>query len=494
MKYILALDQSTSATKTILFNLKGEVIDKTSAEHQQIYPKPGWVEHDPEEIYQNTIEVTKKLLERNPSIVPEILCVSITNQRETIAVFERGRGRPLYNAIVWQCRRGEEICRRLSEKGLDELVFSKTGLNLDTYFSGSKLKWLFEQHPEVKEAVSVGNGIIGTIDAYLIYRLTKGKTFATDHSNASRTLLYNIHQLNWDAELCEIFSVPMESLGEIRDCSANFGETDLEGCLDQPIPITGVIGDSQGALFAQQCFEMGSAKVTFGTGSSVLMNIGGKPLLAGKGIVTALAWVLKQEPVYAFEGITNFTGGTIAWLKDNMQIIQSAAESETLANSIPDNGGVYLVPAFVGLGAPYWRPEAKACITGLSPSSGNAHIVRAGLEGIAYRIQDVLEAMNTESGLEINRIQADGGATANQFLMQFSADISGVEIAVSNIPELSALGAAQIGALGIDIFSSIDDLPSLVDRQKIYRPEMDADERNSLLEGWKKAVAKTICT
>jgi len=480
----LAIDQSTSATKAILFNSSGEVVDQVSLPHQQIYAKPGWVEHDAEAIYQNTLLVVDKLFHQNSDVWTQVSFVSITNQRETFVVFERGTGKPLYHAIVWQCRRGDEICSELSASGVDDLIRQKTGLKIDTYFPGAKIKWLFDNEPEIHEKVSQGEALIGTIDSYLIYRLTRGQVFATDHSNASRTLLYDIHRLDWDEELAEIFNVPMHALPQVRSCDANYGSTDFEGKLPSSLPICGVMGDSQAALFAHRCFSSGEMKVTFGTGSSILLNIGDTPQIMEKGIVTTIAWVINNHPTYALEGITNFTGATVQWLRDQLGIIESADETEKLARSIEDNGGVYLVPAFVGLGTPYWRSDARAAIL--------AHVVRAGLESIAYIIHDVLEHLESESGIELTEVFADGGATRNQFLMQFTSDITQMRLTVSETPELSALGAVFAGMLGMVLVSSVDDLHKLPRKCRSFTPQLEDVKRQEWLKGWRQAVRKTL--
>ncbi len=349
MNNILSVDQSTSATKAILFNETGEMLDGASLGHPQIYPRPGWVEHDPQLIYTNTLQIIRTLLEKQPQSSTEIACLSITNQRETFVLFDRHTGEPLYNAIVWQCRRGEAICAALEAEGYGPRVHELTGLKIDTYFPASKLHWLLDERPDLRKKLVDGSALFGTMDTYLIYRLTRGQVYATDHTNASRTLFYDINTLSWNPELCDLFGVPWQGLPEIRESSAYFGETDLEGFLEQPIPICGVMGDSQAALFSQRCFTPGSAKVTFGTGSSLLLNLGGVKALTAQGSVTAIAWVLDGQATYALEGITNFTGATIAWIRDQLGLIKSAEEAETLATAVNDNGGVYLVPAFVGL-------------------------------------------------------------------------------------------------------------------------------------------------
>ncbi len=492
MRTILAIDQSTSATKALLFTETGELLEKTAVAHEQIYPRPGWVEHDAEEIYQNTIQAVKTLLQQNIGTENELLCLSITNQRETIVIFDRHTGKPLHNAIVWQCRRGSEICATLVEACKNEIVQQKTGLPIDTYFSASKLKWLVENHPEIQKKLSEGNALIGTIETYLVYRLTKGATFASDQTNACRTLLYDIKNLCWDEELCNIFNVPIQALPEVRESSAHFGMTDIEKTLTTPIKICGVMGDSQAALFAQRCYDVGAAKVTFGTGSSVLLNIGNEILYSDSGIVTTIAWVYAGEPTYAFEGITNFTGATIAWLQNQMEIIANAAETENLARSVEDNGGVYLVPAFVGLSAPYWEPNAKAAILGLTPHSKKAHIVRAALESIAYRIRDVLSLMAQDAGVEMRYIHADGGAVANIFLMQYVADMLGITVRASSLPELSALGAVFSGMLGMGAVKSIAALRQIPMESVDFDPQMDHKLVSQYYLGWQAAVQQVL--
>jgi glycerol kinase len=492
VKTILALDQSTSATKAILFNERGELLDKTAVSHRQLYPQPGWVEHDAAEIYANTLQAVSELLARNPEQQDSLLCLSLTNQRETIVVFDKMTGEPLHNAIVWQCRRGEPICAELEAAGHGPLVQERTGLKIDTYFPASKLTWLFRHRPDIRQAVADGRALIGTIDAYLLYRLTNGRSFATDQSNASRTLLFDIRQLAWDAELCELFGVPIAALPEVGDSDACFGETDFAGLLPHPLPICGVMGDSQAALFAQRCYAPGSAKVTFGTGSSALLNIGGQVAYSDNGLVTAVAWVINGQPTYAFEGIINFTGATIAWLRDQLGLIQSAEETEGLATAVPDNGGVYLVPAFVGLSAPHWQPNARAAIVGLTPGSGKSHVVRAALESIAYSIRDVLGLMADEAGVPLQTLHADGGAVGNRFLLQFVADMAQVPLRASALPELSALGAALAGGLGCGLYAGLDELAALPQTHTTYAPLMGTAVADQLYAGWKTAVRRVL--
>lgn len=492
MSLILAIDQSTSATKAILFDETGRRLDKAARDHQQIYPQPGWVEHDAEEIWQNTLAALKALVENNRGRVGEIACLSITNQRETIVVFDRATGKPLNNAIVWQCRRGAPFCDELVRAGHGEKIRSLTGLKVDTYFSASKLTWLVRNHPELRAKLASGGALIGTIDTYLIYRLTGGKIFATDHTNASRTLLYDINKLRWDESLCALFEVPMCALPEARDCTAAFGETDCGGLLSKPIPIRGVIGDAQGSLFAQRCFQPGEAKITIGTGSTVMLNLGSTPRFSESGAVTTVAWTHGGKPTYCFEGITNYSAATIEWLKNQLGLITSAKEISTLATSVPDNGGVYLVPAFAGLSAPYWNPDARAAIVGLSAHSTRQHVARAAEESIAYQLRDVLDMMKQDSSMSLARVHADGGATGDKFLMQFIADMTGLEIIVSNVSECSPLGAALLGGLGVGIFSSLEQLAALPRETVAFRRTMNADAVEKNYSGWKRAVQRVL--
>ena len=487
----LAVDQSTSATKALLFSETGELLDHESRPHRQIYPQPGWVEHDAEEIYRNTVQVLADLAARHAQQGDQIVSLSITNQRETFVIFDRRSGKPLHHAIVWLCRRGEPLCRRLVEDGYEPLVHERTGLKIDTYFPAAKLAWLLETRPDLARALADGEALFGTIDAYLVYRLTGGAVYASDHTNASRTLFYDIGRMDWDPELAELFGVMVGRWPALRESCARFGETDLEGRLPRTLPICGVMGDSQAALFAQRCYAPGSAKVTIGTGSSILMNIGGRKVLSPRGVVTAVAWVLGDRPTYAFEGITNYTGGTIAWLRDQLELIASPDETEALARSVPDNGGVYLVSAFAGLSAPYWRSDVRAAIVGLSPSSTRRHVVRAALESIAYVITDALRLMEEDSGISLQHIHADGGAVRNRFLMQFLADISRRTVRASQLPELSALGAvfnAMIGMRG----ATLEDLQRLPIGHETFEPSMSEQMAEALYAGWQRAVRKVL--
>ena len=492
MSLILALDQSTSATKAVLFDAKGNILDKASRNHRQIYPQPGWVEHDADEIWKNVLAVIGEIARRNHSKLSKLAGLSITNQRETVLVFDRKTGKPLHHALVWQDRRGDAICGTLTRQGHGPSVLRKTGLKIDTYFSASKVRWLIENKPVIAAKLKSGDAVIGNIDTYLIHRLTDGKIFATDFTNASRTLLFDIGKLKWDAQLCKLFKVPVNALPEVRESVAQFGETDTNGLLPQTIPIIGVMGDSQASLFAQRCFQPGTAKATFGTGTSVLLNIGDKLRVSKKGAVTALAWVYQGKPTYAFEGLINFSAATIEWLKNQLSLIQSAAEVEQLALSVKDNGGVYLVPAFAGLSAPYWSPEARAAIVGMTAHTNKAHVVRAALESISYQIRDVLDMMRADAKVKLQSLYADGGPTRNKFLMQFTADLTRTEIKAAEVAESSAWGAAMNGLLGLGIYKSLADLEKLPRPQTVFRPTMVAAEVARLHAGWQAAIKRAL--
>ena len=510
MPYAITIDQSTSATKVLICRIDDravgsgingfEIIDQESIGHVQHYPQAGWVEHDADEIWLNLVSATRALLLRNRQITI-FSHVSITNQRETIVVFDRKSSRPLRNAIVWQCVRAAEICSELKSLGHGEQVQRKTGLRLDTYFSAPKLKWLVCHEPAIAQQLKSGAAVIGTIDTYLIHRLTRRNTFATDQTNASRTLLFNINSMQWDQSLCDLFDVPMSALPDIRNSSARFGDTTIDGLLANAIPIVGVMGDSQAALFAQGCHQPGDVKVTIGTGSSILLNIGNRPLPAQDGAVTTVAWCnanantntnnnFDSMPTYCYEGNITCSAATITWLRDRLALINSPSETGDIAESISDNGGVYLVPAFAGLGAPYWQPAARAAIVGMNSSSGREQIVRAGLESIAYQIRDVLDMLKGQAGIELHNIRADGGATINSFLMQFIADISGLKVDVAANPACSAIGAMLMGCIGMSLRKQSD--ISGLSTGATYQPKMSADQVSANYAGWKQAVNSVI--
>jgi glycerol kinase len=492
MNVCLAIDQSTSATKAILFDLKGNVLDKVSRTHRQIYPKPGWVEHDAEEIWQNVLSVVREISNRNRKAITGLGSLSLTNQRETVLAFDRNTGKPLHNALVWQDRRGDAICAHLIQQGHQKNVGAKTGLKIDTYFSASKIKWLVTERSTIAAKIKSGKAVVGTIDSYLIHRLTNGKVFATDSTNASRTLLFDIRKLNWDESLCKLFGVPVHALPEVRESAAHFGTTDIHGILPREIPIVGVMGDSQASLFAQRCYRPGMAKATFGTGTSVLLNIGAKFRSSKKGAVTALGYVWKGKPSYASEGIINFSAATIEWLKNQIGLIQNSNDAQKLAAKVPANGGVYLVPAFAGLSAPHWSPHARAAILGMTAFTKKEHIVRAAQESIAYQIRDVLDMMRNEAGIKLQNLHADGGPTRDGFLMQFTADITGVELKVSRVAESSAWGAVLNGLLGLGIYKSFEDLEKMPRQWEIYRPKMNRALAKKFHDGWRAAVKRIL--
>jgi len=492
MSLVLAIDQSTSATKAILYSDEGQPIRKAALEHRQHYPRPGWVEHDAEEIWRNTLACIRQIVEADRAQASQIACLSITNQRETVVVFDRRTGRPLYPAIVWQCRRGQDICRQWQLDGADALVRRKTGLKIDPYFSASKLAWLMRNQASVADRLRSGEALIGTIDTYLVYRLTGGRVFATDHTNASRTMLFDIHELAWDQELCTLAGVPRTALPEVHDSTGSYGETDAGGAFDRQVPIQGVMGDSQAALFAHRCFAPGDGKATIGTGSSVLLNCGTKAVDGGDGVVTTIAWTHRGQAVYCLEGIINYSAATLTWLKDRLGLIQSLDECEPAAQSVEDNGGVYLVPAFAGLGAPYWSATARAGLVGMTAFTTRAHVIRAALESIAYQLDDVLTMMRRQGGVELQQLHVDGGGTANRFLMQFIADLTGVRLRAAAAADCSPLGAAMAGMLGLGIRPSLESLAGMSCGETVYNPAMPRRRANDLRQGWQLAVKQVL--
>ncbi|MDX1284500.1 MAG: glycerol kinase GlpK, partial [Draconibacterium sp.] len=433
--YILAIDQSTSATKVMLFNKKAELVHRVSLPHQQYYPQAGFVEHDAEEIFNNTVEGMNLVVNEASIQTSEIAGIAITNQRETSVIWNKNTGEPVANAAVWQCQRGAKYCDELKEKGLSESVQERTGLIIDPYFSASKLRWIMNHVDGLKE--NTDELLCGTMDSWLLYKLTGGKVHATDYSNACRTMLFNIKTLEWDEELLELFDLKKTMLPDVKFSDEIFGQTDTTVVFDNPIPISGLLGDSHAALFGQNCFSPGIGKATFGTGSSVMMNIGDKALSPPEGLVTSIGFGRNKKIDYVFEGNIHCTGDTINWLKNELQLINDAAETEELAKSLDGNSGVYLVPAFVGLGAPYWDNEARACIVGMSRDTTKAHIARAALESIAYQVKDLVELMSSNESVQLKELRVDGGPTRNNFLMQFQADMLQGKVERSNIEEVS---------------------------------------------------------
>ncbi len=491
LEYIIAIDQSTSGTKVLLVDSNGEIVYKNSLSHQQYYPQAGWVEHDSIEIYEN-VKILLKNVMTNPVVSakqPKVL--SITNQRETIVVWDKETGLPVYNAIVWQCRRTSDMCTELKTQGYEQKIYEKTGLTLDPYFSASKVKWIIDNVDGVKEKAEAGKLLLGTIDSWLIWKLTDGRVHGTDYTNASRTLLFNIRSLEWDQKLLDLFRIPKSMLPEVKSSDEIFGVIADEELPFLGLPISGVIGDSQGALFGQKCFEKGMAKATYGTGTSVLMYTG--DLVEGaNGLVTSISWGIGGKVDYALEGIIHSTGDTINWLKDQLGIIQNVNELEPLANSLSSNGGVYLVPAFVGLGAPYWDSYARAAIVGMRRNTEKAHIVRAALESTAYQVKDVIGLIQEESKIHIKKLNVDGGATRNNFLMQFQADMLGVDVCVSEISELSAIGSVYLAGIGVGIWQSLEDIEKLKQEQCTYHSLMGNALKEANFQGWIEAIGTVL--
>lgn len=487
--YVLGIDQSTQGTKSLLFDSEGTLVCRSDLPHRQIINDRGWVEHDPVEIYKNTIETVKMVVEQAGIPPEEIQAVGISNQRETALVWDRETGEPIYHAVVWQCARGAEICDGIQERGQASMIRSHTGLQLSPYFSAAKIAWVLQNVPGAKEKAAQGKLCCGTMDSWLVYRLSGGKIFATDYSNASRTQMFNIHTLQWDEEVCGLFGIPVSCLAEIRDSNGDYGRTDFEGLFRHPVPIRGVMGDSHGALFGQGCLQKGMVKATYGTGSSIMMNIGEKPVLS-ESVVTSLAWSMDGKVQYVLEGNINYTGAVITWLKEDLQLIASPAETEALARSANPNDTTYLVPAFSGLGAPYWDSDAKAAIWGMSRTTKKAEIVKAGLESIAYQIADVVNAMSEESGIPIAELRSDGGPTRNTYLMQFQSDIAGIPIQVPSAEELSGIGAAYAAGIAVGIFDKQQIFEGI--KRKKFTPQMSVEERGSRYGGWKEAVAMVL--
>ena len=488
-KYIIGIDQSTQGTKAILFDEKGALVLRKDIPHRQIINDKGWVEHDPEEIYKNTIQVVRDLVSGSGIDKNDIEGVGISNQRETSIAWTRD-GKPVYNAVVWQCARAEAICDEIERQGHGPLIRERTGLNLSPYFPAGKIAWILKNVDDAKKAADEGNLCCGTVDSYLVYRLTGAREFKTDYSNASRTQLFNINSLSWDEEICRIFDIPVNCLPKVTDSDGDFGETDFDGFLEKKVPIRGVLGDSHGALFGQGCHEMGMVKATYGTGSSVMMNIGDKPVKSSHGLVTSLAWSMGGRASYVLEGNINYTGAVITWLKDDLELIKSPAETEALAREASADDHSYIVPAFSGLGAPYWDGKAQALICGMTRTTRKAEIVRDALDCIAYQISDIVLAMNEDAKVPIKELRVDGGPTKNKYLMQFQSDIVRVPVMVPPAEELSAMGAAYAAGIALGIYDK-DRLFSGVERTS-YEPEMPEADRNDRYDGWKAAVRKVL--
>ena len=490
-QYLLAMDQGTTSCRAIIFSATGEMIATAQKEFTQFFPADGWVEHDPTEIWATQIGVAHEALAKSGLDSSDIAGIGITNQRETTVVWDKNTGKPIYNAIVWQCRRTAAYCDELKAQGYTETVRAKTGLLIDSYFSATKIRWILQNVPGAIEKANRGELLFGTIDAWLIWMLTGGKVHATDPSNAARTMIYNIHDLCWDRELLDLFGIPANMLPEVMPSSGIFGYTKpmLFGC---EIPIAGVAGDQQAALFGQCCFDKGDVKNTYGTGGFMLMNTGTTPISSQNGLVTSIAWRIGDVTQYVLEGSVFICGAAVQWLRDGLGMIRASADTEKLARSVPDSGGVYFVPAFVGLGAPYWDAYARGSITGLTRATTKAHIVRATLEAMAYQTADVLSVMEQEVGTEVQALKVDGGASANGFLLQFQSDITGMRIVRPACIETTALGAACLAGLAVGIYESTDHIRAVNKADASFDPTMTSKQRDELYLGWKRAIKRTL--
>lgn len=489
-RYILAIDQGTTSSRAIVFDERGRAVGKAQREFQQIYPRNGWVEHNPQDILESQTSVIGEVLSLCNLCGADIAALGITNQRETTVVWEKKTGRPIYNAIVWQCRRTAEECTRLVEEGYEELIYERTGLTVDAYFSATKLKWILDNVAGARERAVRGELLFGTVDSYLLWHLTGGRQHATDYTNASRTMLFNIHKLDWDDDLLKIFDIPRAMLPAVYPSGHCYGITD-ESVLGYEIPIAAMVGDQQAALFGQLCFKRGDVKNTYGTGCFLLMNTGDKPINSSQGLLTTLAACVEGEkPQYALEGSVFMGGAVVQWLRDEMRIVESAADTELYAARVPDTQGVYLVPAFVGLGAPYWDSAARGTVTGLTRGVTKEHFIRAALESIAYQVFDLVHAMEHDAGTKVHALAVDGGACANNFLMQFQSDILNADVLRPVVRETTALGACYLAGLTCGYFSDAESLQKNGCTERVFTPNMEEEKRRSLVEGWKFAVMR----
>jgi glycerol kinase len=489
-KYVLALDQGTTSSRAILFNHAGHNVGVASRELNQIYPRPGWVEHDPTEIWRTQLATARDVVGSAGVEPGDIEALGITNQRETTIMWDRSNGCPVGNGIVWQCRRTAGCCEDLKAAGEAKSIQEKTGLVVDAYFSATKIKWILDSAPGLRNRAERGEILFGTVDSWLMWNLTGGRVHATDYSNASRTMLFNIHTLDWDDEILELLNIPRAILPEVRPSTGIFGHVE-PGLLGAEIPIAGVAGDQQAALFGQVCFAPGTAKNTYGTGCFMLMNTGQSAVMSRNNLLTTIAWGIDGRVEYALEGSVFIGGAVVQWLRDGLRIIQSAAESEEYAMRVADTGGVYLVPAFVGLGAPHWDPFARGTIVGITRGTEREHIVRAALEAICYQTRDVLEAMTADSGIELSQLKVDGGAVENDFLMQFQSDILGVPVSRPKVVETTALGAACLAGLGVGFWNGQDEMACIWQLDREFTPGMCREDRERLYGGWKRAVERS---
>jgi len=487
--YILSLDQGTTSSRAILFNHDGEVVQTAQKEFQQFFPKPGWVEHDANEIWTSILSCIADVLTKAEIQPEQVASIGITNQRETTVIWDKETGRPIYHAVVWQSRQTNEICNQLRENGYEDLFKKKTGLVLDPYFSGTKVKWILDHVEGAREKAEQGKLMFGTIDTWLIYKLSGGRTHVTDYSNASRTLMYNIYDLKWDEELLDILDVPKVMLPDVRPSSEVYAHTVDYHFFGKEVPIAGVAGDQQAALFGQACFETGMAKNTYGTGCFVLMNTGEEGVPSDQGLLTTIAWGVDGKVEYALEGSIFVAGSAIQWLRDGLRMIKDAPASEDYAKQVDSTDGVYVVPAFVGLGTPYWDSDARGAVFGLTRGTSKEHFIRATLESLAYQTKDVADAMQKDSGVNLKTLRVDGGAVKNDFLMQFQSDILGVEVDRPVVNETTALGAAYLAGLAVDFWDSKDTITEQWKNDKTFKPVLENKEAEDLYTGWQKAVA-----
>lgn len=486
-KYVMALDAGTTSNRCILFNEKGEMCSVAQKEFTQFFPKPGWVEHDADEIWVTQYEVAKQAMENVGATASDIAAIGITNQRETTIVWDKATGEPVHHAIVWQCRRTAEYCDSLKDKGLVDKIREKTGLVIDAYFSGTKIRWILENVPGARQRAEAGELLFGTVETWLIWKLTKGKVHVTDYSNASRTMLFNINTLQWDDEILAELNIPKCMLPEAKPSSCVYGEAD-PSLFGGPIKIGGAAGDQQAALFGQTCYKAGEAKNTYGTGCFLLMNTGEKPIFSKNGLVTTIAWGLDGKVNYALEGSVFVAGASIQWLRDQLRVVDTAPDSEYMATRVKDTAGCYVVPAFTGLGAPYWDQYARGVIVGLTRGCNKYHIVRATVESLAYQVNDVLQAMKADSGIDLAALNVDGGASANNFLMQTQADISGCPVNRPSCVETTAMGAAYLAGIAVGYWKDKEDVIANTSLDRTFTPAISAEERETRIKGWKKAV------
>lgn len=491
MKYIVALDQGTTSSRAVVVDENGKVVAVHGIEFPQIYPQPGWVEHDPAQILSSQVESLKKAVEKAAIDPKDIVGIGITNQRETTIIWDKATGKPVCNAIVWQCRRTAAEIERLKAEGASEIIRKKTGLIPDAYFCGSKIQWILRNVPGTRVAAQAGELLFGTVDTWLIWNLTREHAHVTDVSNASRTMLFNIHTMDWDQELLDLMEIPHVLLPKVVDSSGVVGMLD-KSILGVEIPIAGIAGDQQSALFGQACYEKGMVKTTYGTGGFLLMQTGTEAVESENGLLTTVAWRMGGKTEYALEGSVFVAGASIQWLRDEMKLISSAAESEEVALSVPDTAGVYVVPAFTGMGAPYWDMYGRGAIVGLTRGAGRAHIVRATLEAIAFQNADVMDAMTRDSGIPLSQMRADGGASANGFLMQFQADVLGIPVVRPAVTETTAMGAAYLAGLAVGVWESREQVAALWRTDRIFQPQWSEDQRAERLRQWHRAVLRAM--